>query len=72
MGISCPNCSQLVIELMACDSCQTIGCIRCVSKSNKQWLCPNCKSGRPKENVNIIEKNPEMKKESSDLFSMFG
>jgi hypothetical protein len=72
MGIYCPNCNSISTELLACDSCETVGCIRCVIKFNKQFLCHNCKSGRPKENEKTVEKNQEMKKEASDLFSMFG
>lgn len=62
MKLNCPNCGKLVTELLDCDSCQTIGCIRCVRRSNKQWLCHNCKNGI------VVEK----KEETSELFSMFG
>lgn len=55
--INCPNCKSLVKELVACDVCSKIGCVRCVLRVNKKWTCEKCKSGR-------IEK--------SDLWSMFG
>ncbi len=63
MGLKCPNCSSEIIELMSCDSCKTIGCIRCISRSSKQWLCHNCKAG----NMEIVPKEA-----GGDLFSMFG
>lgn len=71
MGIYCPNCNSISTELLACDSCQIVGCVRCVTKLNKQWLCHNCKTGKPIEDK-PVEKREELKKESSDLFSMFG
>ena len=63
MELQCPSCNNFVTELVACDSCETVGCIRCVIRTNKQWLCHTCKDKKPEQ---IEEKN-----ETADLFSMF-
>ena len=63
MKVKCPICNNLVTELLSCDNCQAIGCIRCVVKFGKQLLCHNCKSGR------VVE-GPKGTGETG-LFSMF-
>lgn len=62
MEIRCPRCNFQTSELIECDSCKTIGCIRCITKYNKQWICGNCKSGSQ-----YSSNSPE-----SALSSMFG
>jgi len=63
MKVKCPICSNLVTELLSCDNCQAIGCIRCIVRFGKQSVCHNCKS----------EKRIEGSKEAGEtgLFSMF-
>lgn len=56
--IDCPNCRSRVMELVACDLCQSIGCIKCITRFEKRWACKECKSGESKE--------------ESSLFDMFG
>lgn len=60
MKLKCPNCGNLVTELLSCENCKAIGCIRCIVKSGKQWICSNCK--------NQITTEPT----EAGLFSMFG
>lgn len=64
MELKCPRCNSLVAELIECDSCNTIGCIKCVRKYNKQWVCDGCKSSN--------KYLQETVKASENLFSMFG
>ena len=65
MEIKCPNCSKVASELIVCESCQTVGCSRCMIKTNQRWLCYNCKSGKP------VELATEQAKDEVELFSMF-
>lgn len=58
MALDCPGCLNNTTEILACDSCNNLGCARCIVKSNKQWICNSCKSG--------IAKQPD------NIFSMFG
>jgi len=46
MKIVCPRCGKQSDELIECESCKIIGCIRCITKSNKQWICSDCKNGK--------------------------
>lgn len=60
--LRCPRCNSITKELIECDSCKVIGCIKCIAKYNKQWMCGNCKSGKP-----YSASTPE-----SAIASMFG
>jgi len=57
--IDCPNCRSRVRELVACDICEKIGCIKCITRFEKKWTCRECASG-------------EVKTEESGLWDMFG
>lgn len=63
MQIVCPRCGKQSDELIECDSCKTVGCVRCITKYNKQWICNDCKSGRPAASAQTPE---------SALAAMFG
>lgn len=63
MQIVCPRCRRQSDELIECESCGTIGCVRCITKHNKQWICNDCKNGRSP----VSSSTPE-----SALASMFG
>lgn len=45
MQLKCPRCKAITIELVECESCKTIGCVKCITKHNRQWICNDCKSG---------------------------
>jgi hypothetical protein len=62
--ISCPSCGSAVTELVACDTCNRVGCVRCVVRSGKQWTCNECKTG-----IRTVETKA---KNADGLFSMFG
>lgn len=69
MGVDCPNCGVAVHELVSCDSCQTIGCVRCIVRHNRQWVCGKCKSG------NYVQPSQSQEPQSdigSALSAMFG
>jgi uncharacterized Zn finger protein (UPF0148 family) len=62
-----------VNELIECDNCGTIGCIRCIKKSYGKWICFKCET--PTEIVySEAEKyDKEEEEKISDAFSaMFG
>jgi len=50
MDFFCPNCKSKTTELIECDSCQSIGCPRCMRRNNKVWVCYDCKSGKHHSN----------------------
>ncbi|MBI4010150.1 MAG: hypothetical protein HY361_03090 [Candidatus Aenigmarchaeota archaeon] len=56
--VDCPGCSNFTTEILVCDSCNALCCVRCIAKSSKQWVCNNCKSN--------VTKKPD------NMFSMFG
>lgn len=45
MKLKCPRCKAVTVELIECESCKIIGCVKCITKRNKQWVCGNCKTG---------------------------
>jgi hypothetical protein len=62
-----------VNELIECDNCGTIGCIRCVKKSYGKWICFKCEA--PAEIAYSETEKYDKKEEEkiSDAFSaMFG
>jgi len=60
-----------VDELMECDNCETIGCMRCMKKSYGKWVCHKCEE--PERKYYYPEIKPESEDEVSDAFSaMFG
>jgi methionyl-tRNA synthetase len=70
MQLVCPKCSSKVNELMECDNCGTIGCIRCMKKSYGKWVCHKCEEP---EKYYYPETESKAEDEVSDAFSsMFG
>ena len=68
MEIVCPRCGSKSNELIECDNCGAIGCIRCVRKSYGNWICHNCEAPERKY-YSEVRKG----KEVSNAFSaMFG
>lgn len=63
--MKCPRCNSVTRELIVCDSCQTVGCIKCITKYSKQWICGECKSGGRYS-------SQESSSPESALASMFG
>ncbi len=45
MKVECPRCGTEAVELIVCEICNKVGCTRCITKQNKQWVCNKCKSG---------------------------
>jgi hypothetical protein len=59
-------------EMVECESCNTIGCVRCITKIGGRWLCGSCRSGNQ---YNSYEERGGVKTESSPesaLAAMFG
>jgi len=70
MQLVCPRCSSKVDELIECDNCGTIGCIRCMKKSYGKWVCHKCEEP---ERYYYPETESKSEDEVSDAFSaMFG
>jgi hypothetical protein len=68
MDLICPRCGSKSNELMECDNCGAIGCIRCMRKSYGKWICHRCETPRY-----YLEPEKEEEKKISDAFtSMFG
>jgi len=74
MELICPRCGSKSNELIECDSCGTIGCIRCVKKSYGKWICFKCEAPKTEEEkMDYLELEEKDKEEVSDAFSaMFG
>ena len=71
MQLVCPRCASKVNELMECDSCRTIGCIRCMKKSYGKWVCHKCEE--PEKEYYYTETESKSEDEASNAFSsMFG
>lgn len=45
MEIKCPRCGSSSNELIECESCKKIGCVKCIIQKNKKWVCGDCSSG---------------------------
>ncbi|TAL46745.1 hypothetical protein EPN87_04550 [archaeon] len=60
--MNCPACGSPSLELLECDVCMKVGCVKCVIKKGKQWACSMCKTGTVQE----------PKQSTSSIFSMFG
>jgi len=58
-------------EMVECESCSTIGCVRCITKSGNRWLCGNCKDGKQYNQYEVLKVQEEQSPESA-LASMFG
>jgi len=68
MELVCPRCGSKSNELIECDNCGTIGCIRCMRKSYGNWICFKCEEPEKKYYPEVREE-----KEVSNAFSaMFG
>ncbi len=64
--ISCPRCGASAQELIECEGCKSIGCVKCIAKRNKQWVCGDCKDGTQ------YGSQPSSQSAESALASMFG
>lgn len=42
--LNCPSCGAESAEMIECDACKAIGCVKCVTKYNKQWVCGECRN----------------------------
>ena len=72
MELICPRCNSKSNELIECDSCGTIGCIRCMKKSYGKWVCFKCEAPE-EERRDYLELEEKDQEEVSDAFSaMFG
>lgn len=72
MQLVCPRCSSRINELMECDNCGTIGCIKCMKKSYGKWVCFRCEVP---ERTYYYEttSQPEKEDEATNAFAaMFG
>jgi len=77
MDLVCPRCQSKVNELVECDNCGTIGCIRCVKKSYGKWICFKCEIPQTETQEIVYSDTEKYDKEEeekiSDAFSaMFG
>ncbi len=74
MDFVCPRCQSKVNELIECDNCGTIGCIRCIKKSYGKWVCFKCETPEKEIVYSETEKyDKEEEQKISDAFSaMFG
>ena len=73
MDLLCPRCGSRSNELIECDNCGTIGCVRCIRKKYGKWVCFKCEE--PEKKYYYKEETSEAKKEDdvSNAFSaMFG
>ena len=82
--LKCPRCGFAAPELIECESCKIIGCIKCITKKSDRWICEKCrdytspyirvkttlKTERPSQYVEI--KDEEEQKAESALAAMFG
>jgi hypothetical protein len=68
MQLVCPRCGTKGNELIECDNCGAIGCIRCMRKRYGNWVCHKCEV--PEREYHYPEEREE---KISDAFSaMFG
>ena len=75
MDLVCPRCQSKVNELIECDNCGSIGCIRCVKKSYGKWICFKCEIPETEIRYDETEKYSKRDEEKniSEAFStMFG
>ncbi len=77
LDLVCPRCQSKVNELVECDNCGTIGCIRCVKKSYGKWVCFKCETPQVETQEIVYSDTEKYDKEQeekiSDAFSaMFG
>jgi len=71
MQLVCPRCSSKVNELIECDNCGAIGCMRCMKKSYGKWICHKCEE--PERRYYYPERESRTEDEVSNAFSaMFG
>ena len=73
MDLICPRCGSKSDELMDCDNCGAIGCIRCMRKSYGKWICFKCEEPKYEHERDYLELENKQEEEVSDAFSsMFG
>ncbi|MBS3055320.1 MAG: hypothetical protein J4452_02405 [Candidatus Aenigmarchaeota archaeon] len=52
LEIKCPRCDSQSKELIECESCKKIGCVKCITQRSKQWLCGDCRLGNTYQPTN--------------------
>ena len=73
MQLFCPRCNSKSNELIECDACGTIGCIRCMRKSYGKWVCFRCEKPKHEEERDYLVLEGKDEEKVSDAFSaMFG
>ena len=73
MELLCPRCGSRSNELIECDNCETIGCIRCVRKKYSKWVCFRCEELPKKKYYYKETSEPKKEDEVTNAFSaMFG
>ena len=83
MDFICPRCGVKTTEMVECSNCETVGCVRCITKRSGQWLCGDCRDGRKvmKEKTEerneykgyvILSEEKEEQTPESALAAMFG
>jgi hypothetical protein len=71
MDLLCPRCGSRSNELLECENCGTIGCIRCVQKKHGKWVCFKCEEPEKKYYYSDLDNTKE--DEVTNAFSaMFG
>jgi hypothetical protein len=85
--LTCPRCGLAAPELIECESCKIIGCVRCITKQGLQWICGKCKlepgkryvrvkttltTQRPRREEYVEIKEEEEQSAESALAAMFG
>jgi len=59
-------------EMIECESCKTIGCVRCITKRGGQWLCGDCRDGRQANQYVVLGEKQDEQSPESALAAMFG
>jgi len=73
MEINCPRCGLQATEMVECEGCNIIGCVRCITKHNGRWMCGGCRNGTQysAQQYGSREAKDEQSPESA-LAAMFG
>ena len=72
MQLVCPRCSSRSNELMECDNCGTIGCIRCMKKSYGKWVCHKCEEPEKRYYYPEVDESKQEEDVSNAFSAMFG
>ncbi|MDI6825723.1 MAG: hypothetical protein QMD36_00815 [Candidatus Aenigmarchaeota archaeon] len=68
MDLVCPKCGSKVNELIECDNCGSIGCIRCVRKSYGKWICFKCETPEKEYSEKRMDEEERITEAFSSLF----